>query len=294
MTKALEGKIALVTGGSRGIGAAIARELAAQGATVAISYVANADKANAIVSAIKEAGGEALALKADQAVEQDVIDLVGKVAQEFGRLDILVNNAGVFETGMIDATLDTSSFARQVRINYEAVVTAIREASRIMSEGGRIISLSSGLALRVGWPGLADYSATKRAIEGYSKGAARDLGSKGITVNVIGTGSIETDMNPADGPTAEAQAGTNALGRYGRPEEIAAVVAFVAGWLSTGRAHHLRFARISEGGYDPILFLCRFDGHKVTMFLKKTGQPNRAVRSACRPRTSSLNKDAAI
>jgi 3-oxoacyl-[acyl-carrier protein] reductase len=229
MTKALEGKIALVTGGSRGIGAAIARELAAQGATVAISYVANADKANAIVSAIKEAGGEALALKADQAVEQDVIDLVGKVAQEFGRLDILVNNAGVFETGMIDATLDTSSFARQVRINYEAVVTAIREASRIMSEGGRIISLSSGLALRVGWPGLADYSATKRAIEGYSKGAARDLGSKGITVNVIGTGSIETDMNPADGPTAEAQAGTNALGRYGRPEEIAAVVAFVAG-----------------------------------------------------------------
>jgi 3-oxoacyl-[acyl-carrier protein] reductase len=229
MTKALEGKIALVTGGSRGIGAAIARELAAQGATVAISYVANADKANAIVSAIKEAGGEALALKADQAVEQDIIDLVGKVAQEFGRLDILVNNAGVFETGMIDATLDTSSFARQVRINYEAVVTAIREASRIMSEGGRIISLSSGLALRVGWPGLADYSATKRAIEGYSKGAARDLGSKGITVNVIGTGSIETDMNPADGPTAEAQAGTNALGRYGRPEEIAAVVAFVAG-----------------------------------------------------------------
>jgi 3-oxoacyl-[acyl-carrier protein] reductase len=229
MTKALEGKIALVTGGSRGIGAAIARELAAQGATVAISYVANADKANAIVSAIKEAGGEALALKADQAVEQDIIDLVGKVAQEFGRLDILVNNAGVFETGMIDATLDTSYFARQVRINYEAVVTAIREASRIMSEGGRIISLSSGLALRVGWPGLADYSATKRAIEGYSKGAARDLGSKGITVNVIGTGSIETDMNPADGPTAEAQAGTNALGRYGRPEEIAAVVAFVAG-----------------------------------------------------------------
>ncbi len=228
MTKTLESKVALVTGGSRGIGAAIARELAAQGATVAISYVANADKANAVVSTIKEAGGKALAFKADQAVEQDVIDLVGKVVQELGRLDILVNNAGVFETGMIDATLDTSAFARQVRINYEAVVTAIREASRIMSEGGRIISLSSGLALRVGWPGLADYSATKRAIEGYSKGAARDLGSKGITVNVIGTGSIETDMNPADGPTADAQAATNALGRYGRPEEIAAVVAFVA------------------------------------------------------------------
>jgi 3-oxoacyl-[acyl-carrier protein] reductase len=228
MTKALEGKIALVTGGSRGIGAAIARELAAQGATVAISYVANADKADAIVCEINEAGGKAVAFKADQAVEQDVIDLIGLVAREFGRLDILVNNAGVFETGMIDATLDTSAFARQNRINYEAVVTAIREASRIMSEGGRIISLSSGLALRVGWPGLADYSATKRAIEGYSKGAARDLGSKGITVNVIGTGSVATDMNPADGPTAEWQAGAIALGRYGRPEEVAAVVAFVA------------------------------------------------------------------
>lgn len=228
MAKVLSGKIALVTGGSRGIGAATARELAAQGATVAISYSANKGKADEVVAAIQSQGGTAIAFQADQAVEQEVIKLVGDVVKKFGKLDILVNNAGVFEIGPVDATTDTKGFARQYLINYLAVVVAIREASRVMTAGGRIISLSSGLALRASGPGFADYGATKRAIEGYTKGAARDLGPKGITVNAIGTGSIDTDMNPANGPYAEWQSSSTALGRFGQPEEIAAVVAFLA------------------------------------------------------------------
>ncbi len=228
MTKLLSGKIALVTGGSRGIGAATARELAAQGATVAISYAANKAKADEVVAAILSQGGSAAAFKADQAVELEVSKLVADVVKKFGKLDILVNNAGIFEIGPIDSTTDTSGFARQYLINYVAVVAAIREASRVMGSGGRIISISSGLALRAAGPGFADYSATKRAIEGYTKGAARDLGPKGITVNAIGSGSIDTDMNPADGPYAEWQRSATALNRYGRPEEIAAVVAFLA------------------------------------------------------------------
>ncbi len=247
MTEILAGKIALVTGGSRGIGAAIALELASQGATVALSYSASEAKAKAVVANIEAASGSAIALKADQAVESEVIALVSTVVERFGKLDILVNNAGVFEAGTIYDTLDTSRFERQVRINYQAVVTAIREASRVMGEGGRIITLSSGLAARSSWPGIADYSATKRAIEGYTKGAARDLGAKGITVNAIGTGSIDTDMNPSDGPLAEYQKAATALGRYGRPEEIASVVAFVA----SPAASYITGAIIPvDGGYS--------------------------------------------
>lgn len=227
-TTPLLGKVALITGGSRGIGAAIAIELASQGASVALSYSASEAKANEVVDKIKAFGGSAIALKADQAIEAEVIGLVSTVVERLGKIDILVNNAGVFEVGMVDETIDTSRFDRQVRINYQAVVAAIREASRVMGEGGRIITLSSGLALRSSWPGLADYSATKRAIEGYTKGAARDLGPKGITVNAIGTGSIDTDMNPSDTAAAEFQKAATSLGRYGRAEEIAAVVAFIA------------------------------------------------------------------
>ena len=228
MTKVLSGKVALVTGGSRGIGAATARELAAQGASVAISYSASKAGADAVVAAITAEGGKAVAFQADQAVEAEVAGLIVSVVKSFGRLDILVNNAGVFTTGTVNETTDSAGFDRQLKINYEAVVTAIREASRVMGEGGRIISLSSGLALRSSGPGMADYSATKRAIEGYSKGAARDLGPKGITVNVIGTGSVDTDMNPETSGFADWQRSMTALGRFGRPEEIAAVVAFVA------------------------------------------------------------------
>jgi 3-oxoacyl-[acyl-carrier protein] reductase len=223
----LEGKVALVTGGSRGIGAAVAALLAEQGATVVIGYAASADKARAVVAAIEAEGGRAAAIQADQADAAQVARLVDEVLLRFGKLDILVNNAGVFETGGIADTLDTSRFDRQLAINYGAVVAAIRAASRVMGEGGRIVSMSSGLASITGGPGLADYSATKAAIEGYTRGAARDLAPRGITVNAIGVGSVDTDMNPQDGPSSEWQKSGNAVGRFARPEEVAAAVAFL-------------------------------------------------------------------
>jgi 3-oxoacyl-[acyl-carrier protein] reductase len=228
MANTLQGKIALVTGGSRGIGAATAIQLAAEGATVALSHSSSEAAASEVIATIEASGGKAIALKADQADATAVKALIAEVVERLGRIDILVNNAAVFVTGTVAETTDTSGFERQLKVNYEAVVTAIREASRVMDSGGRIISISSALAWRSTWPGLADYSATKRAIEGYSKGAARDLGPKGITVNVIGTGSTNTEMNPDNSAFAEAQAAATALGRFGRPEEIASVIAFVA------------------------------------------------------------------
>jgi NAD(P)-dependent dehydrogenase (short-subunit alcohol dehydrogenase family) len=151
------------------------------------------------------------------------------VAKHFGHLDILINNAAVAVTGAIDdATSDTAAFERQNAINVDGVVTAIRAASKLMGEGGRIVTIGSGIATRATFPGMADYAATKAAIVGYSKGAARDLGPRGITVNVLQPGSIATDMNPEDGPFAEAQRVQHALQRYGRPEEIAAGVVFLA------------------------------------------------------------------
>lgn len=170
MANTLQGKIALVTGGSRGIGAATAIQLAAQGATVAFSYSSSEAAAKEVVARIEASGGKAVALKADQADATAVKALIADVVERFGQIDILVNNAAVFVTGTVAETADTADFDRQVKINYEAVVTAIREASRVMENGGRIISISSALAWRSTWPGLADYSATKRAIEGLQQG----------------------------------------------------------------------------------------------------------------------------
>jgi len=223
----LDGKVALVTGASRGIGAAVARQLAELGAVVAISYTTSADKARKVVADIEAAGGKAAAFQADQADEVQVHRLVADVIEKFGKLDILINNAGVFETGAIVDTVDTGRFDRQLAINVGGVIAAIRAASRVMSEGGRIVSMSSGLAALAGAPGMADYIATKSAVEGYTKGAARELGPRGITTNVIRVGSVNTDMNPEDGPFAPWQKGANALGRFARTEEIAAFVAFL-------------------------------------------------------------------
>ncbi|KRQ12495.1 oxidoreductase [Bradyrhizobium pachyrhizi] len=230
MTKKLSGKVALVTGGSRGIGAASARALAAEGASVAISYVASPEKAEAVVAELKDKGVNARAYKADQASSSDVDQLVKTVAKDFGRLDILVNNAGVASGGAVDdPKADTATLARQEAININGVITAIRAASKLMGEGGRIVTVGSMLADRASFPGLADYVATKAAVVGYTKGAARDLGPRGITVNVVQPGSIDTDMNPKDGGEfAETQRLQHALQRFGRPEEVAAGVVFLA------------------------------------------------------------------
>lgn len=229
MSNTLKGKVALVTGGSRGIGAASAKALADEGADVAISYSASADKAEAVVRELQAKGIKAKAFKADQANSAEVDQLVKDVAGHFGHLDILVNNAGVVAAGAVDdPNSDTAAFDRQYAINVDGVVTAIRSASKLMGDGGRIVTIGSDIATRASFPGLADYAATKAAIVGYTKGAARDLGPRGITVNVLQPGSINTDMNPADGPQAEGQRVLHALQRYGTPEEIAAGVVFLA------------------------------------------------------------------
>jgi NAD(P)-dependent dehydrogenase (short-subunit alcohol dehydrogenase family) len=230
MSRKLTGKVALVTGGSRGIGAASARALADEGANVAISYVASPEKAEAVVKELKVKGVNARAYKADQASGAEVDQLVKDVARDFGRLDILVNNAGVAAGGAVnDVNTDIAALDRQDAINVHGVITAIRAASKLMGEGGRIVTIGSFLATRASFPGLADYTATKAAIVGYSKGAARDLGPRGITVNVLQPGSIDTEMNPDDDREfAEAQRKQHALQRFGKPEEIAAGVVFLA------------------------------------------------------------------
>jgi NAD(P)-dependent dehydrogenase (short-subunit alcohol dehydrogenase family) len=229
MTKTLAGKVALVTGGSRGIGAAIAEALADEGADIAISYVASAAKADDVLRRLEAKGVKAAAFKADQADRVQVEALVRRAADHFGRLDILVNNAGIAVSGPVDdPKADIAGFDRQYAVNLEAVVTAIRAASRVMGEGGRIISIGSTLATRASFPGLADYAATKAAIVGYSKGAARDLAPRQITVNVVETGSTDTDMNPDGGGASGAQKALIALGRFAKPSEIAAGVVLLA------------------------------------------------------------------
>lgn len=228
--KPLAGKAALVTGGSRGIGAAIVRRLARDGADVAFSYAVSADRAKALVKEIEAAGGKALALKADQAVPSEVAFLVRKVHETLGRLDILVNSAGVFVTGPVDdANADTTAFDRQIDINVKGVVSAVRAAVPLMQDGGRIVSIGTTGAVHIPFAGAADYVATKAAVAAYTRGWARDLGARGITVNVIQPGAINTDMNPEDGPFAETLKNLAALGRYGQPEDIAAAVAFLVG-----------------------------------------------------------------
>jgi len=229
MSKKLSGQVALVTGGSRGIGAATARALAALGADVAVSYAASADKAEAVVVELKQLGVRAAAFKADQADAAQVTKLVKTVAEHFGHLDILVNNAGVFELASVGDTADApAKVDHQYAVNVGGVVAAVRAASSLLRDGGRIISVGSCIASHVAFPALADYAGTKAAVVGYSKGWARDFGPRGITVNVVQPGPINTDMNPDSGDFAAVQKASTAVGRYGRPEEVAAAIAFLA------------------------------------------------------------------
>jgi NAD(P)-dependent dehydrogenase (short-subunit alcohol dehydrogenase family) len=228
-TKALDGKVALVTGGSRGIGAATAWALAEAGADVAVSYAASADRAEEVVRTLVASGVRAAAYRADQGDARQVADLVSTVTAEFGGLDILVNNAGVSVNGPVDSSDgDSAAFGRQLAINVGGVSAAVRAAARVLGEGGRIVTVGSVLASRAGFPGVADYAATKAAIVAYSKGAARDLAARNITVNVVQPGAVATDMNPPTGAFAETQHAAIAMGRHGRPEEIAAGIVFLA------------------------------------------------------------------
>lgn len=227
MTKQLSGKVALVTGGARGIGAATARALAEQGAHVAISYSASADQANALVKELEGKGVKAVAIKADAADTAAVTKLVQDVAKQFGKLDILVNNAGVFVTG--DVTPETQKdFDRQRAINIGGVVAASNAAIPLLGEHGRIINIGSVLGERSLFPGLREYAATKGYVALFTRGLARDLAGRNITANVVQPGPIDTDMNPAQGPNGDNTRAFIPMGRYGRPEEVATAVAFLA------------------------------------------------------------------
>ena len=228
----LSGKVALVTGGSRGIGAAVAQRLAADGAHVALSYVASADKAETLVRELTAAHGvRAEAFQTDQADAEQVAELVKKTAGQFGRLDILVNNAGVFAFGPVDdpAACDLAALARQQAVNVGGVVAAVRAAVPFLPAGGRIITVGSIAGKMSPMAGMAEYSASKAAVAAYTRGWARDLGPKHITVNTVQPGPIETDMGTSGGEAmAEFFKGRVCLGRYGKPEEVAAAVAFLA------------------------------------------------------------------
>jgi 3-oxoacyl-[acyl-carrier protein] reductase len=224
----LAGKVALVTGASRGIGAAIAQRLAADGASVAITYSKGADAAASVVKAIEGAGGKALAIQADGVDAAAVKAAVEKTVATFGQLDVLVNNAGTaIPKPFEEATLE--ELDRVIDLNLRGVFFATHAALKHLGDGGRIITIGSCVGERNMTPGLAAYGATKGAVKMFTQGLSREVGSRGITVNNIQPGPIDTDLNPAAGDWAAPQIANTALKRYGRVDEIAAMVAFVAG-----------------------------------------------------------------
>jgi 3-oxoacyl-[acyl-carrier protein] reductase len=228
MTKKLEGKIALITGGSRGIGAAIAKRLAAEGAKVAITYTKGADAAGSVVKEIERAGGKAIAIQADATDVDAGKAAVEKTVATFGRLDILVNNAGTAIPKTFEETT-LEEMDRVLDINIRGVFLATQAALKHMKSGGRIISIGSSVGEHVVVPGLVAYSATKGAVKIFTQALSRELGSRGITVNNVQPGPIDTELNPAASEWAVPQKAATALDRYGHVDEVAALVAFVAG-----------------------------------------------------------------
>src|SRR3989454_12606148 len=224
----LAGKVAVVTGGSRGIGAAIAKRLAADGASVAITYAKGSDAAASVVQAIERDGGKGIAIRADATDAKAVKAAVEKAVATFGRLDVLVNNAGTaIPKTFEEATLEEMD--RVIDINIRGVFVATQAALKHMGDGGRIIMIGSSVGERVLVPGLVPYAATKGAVKIFTQALSREVGSRGITVNNVQPGPIETDLNPATGDWAVPQKAAIALKRYGHVEDIAAMVAFVAG-----------------------------------------------------------------
>lgn len=225
-------RTALVTGGSRGIGAAIARRLTNDGFNVAITYVKSRDAADRLLSELKNNGFKSAAFKADAADVNSMSWLVDRVIEHFGRLDVLVNNAGIFETATLTDATD-EDFSRMIDVNVRSVFLVSRAAARVMPEGGRIINIGSIVGDRVPFAGGSLYAMSKAAVSALAKGWARDLAPKGITVNCVQPGPIDTDMNPATGDSAEFQSSMTSLGRYGRVDEVASLVSFLAGTESS-------------------------------------------------------------
>jgi 3-oxoacyl-[acyl-carrier protein] reductase len=221
-------KVALVTGGSRGIGAAIAKRLAADGASVSITYAKDASAASAVVKAIERAGGKAVAIQADATDVEAVKRAVEKTVETFGRLDVLVNNAGTAIPKTFEETT-LEEMDRVIDINIRGVFVATQAALKHIKSGGRIIMIGSSVGERVLVPGLVPYAATKGAVKIFTQALSRELGSRGITVNNVQPGPIDTDLNPAAGEWAAPQKAVTGLGRYGQVDEVAALVAFVAG-----------------------------------------------------------------
>lgn len=246
MNERLTGKVALVTGGSRGIGAAIAKRLAQAGAAVAITYASAPQPADEVVRAIEAEGGRALAIRADSSDAEAVKNAVTDTVKTLGRLDVLVNNAGIAVIAPLEE-FSLEDFDRLVAVNIRGVFIAAQEASRYMGEGGRIINIGSVNADRIPFTGGSVYAMTKAAVAGLTRGLARDLGPRGITVNNVQPGPTETDMNPSEGQFAETMKSFMALDRYGQGEEIAGFVAY----LASSEAAFVTGASLTiDGGYS--------------------------------------------
>lgn len=241
----LAGKVAMVTGGSRGIGAEIVRRLARDGAAVAFTFATSADKAQSLQREIEEAGGRCLAIKADSAVAPELQAAVRKASSSFGGLDIFVSNAGIFDVGLLE-NVTLEAFDRIVQINIRATFVGIQAAAKEMREGGRVIVIGSSAADRIAFPGHSVYSMTKAALQGLVRGLATELASRAITVNNVQPGPIATEINPTEGADAERLRSLIPLGRYGTSEEIASFVAY----LSVADASFVTGANLNvDGGY---------------------------------------------
>ncbi|WP_338701974.1 SDR family oxidoreductase [Streptomyces sp. Q6] len=224
----MNGKVALVTGGSRGIGAATALRLAEDGFDVAVSYVRGKEGAEDVVRRIEALGRRGAALRADACDAAEAAGVVSAAVERLGRLDVLVNNAGVGALGPLE-THSPADVDRALGANVRGVYLTTQAAAPVLPDGGRVITIGSCMAQRVPGPGGTLYAMSKAALIGLTKALARELGGRGITANIVHPGPIDTDMNPADGPTADWQASLTTLGRYGSAEEVAGTVAYLAG-----------------------------------------------------------------